>query len=59
MSKADEVRRYADEAMRWAETSTTAKEHLALLKLARQYEKEAARLEQQVNERSPTSGRSS
>jgi hypothetical protein len=35
MSKADEYRRYADEALRWAAGAKTEKEKQALLDLAR------------------------
>jgi hypothetical protein len=35
MSKADEFRQYADEAMRWAHRSKNEKEKLALIELAR------------------------
>jgi hypothetical protein len=35
MSKADEFRHYAEEAMRWARHSTSPKERLALINLAR------------------------
>jgi hypothetical protein len=35
MSKADEFRQYAEEAMRWAHRSKNEKERLALLELAR------------------------
>jgi hypothetical protein len=35
MSEASEFQRYADEALRWALKSTTAKERAALIELAR------------------------
>ena len=35
MEKADQFRQYAEEAMRWARQSTTEKEKLALIELAR------------------------
>jgi hypothetical protein len=35
MSKADEFRQYANEAMRWANRSKNEKEKLALIELAR------------------------
>jgi hypothetical protein len=35
MSKADEFRQYANEAMRWARRSKNEKEKLALIELAR------------------------
>ncbi len=35
MSKADEFRQYAEEAMRWARRSKNEKEQLALIELAR------------------------
>ena len=45
MSKADEFRRYAEEAMRWARRSTAPKEQLALMNLARIWTQAAERNE--------------
>jgi len=49
MSKADEFRRYAEEALRWAEQSKTEKEQFALIELARTYSKTAASLDAVAN----------
>jgi hypothetical protein len=48
MSKADEFRQYAEEAMRWARNSTTAKEKLVLINLARTWTQAAERSERPV-----------
>jgi hypothetical protein len=48
MSKADEFRRYADEAMRWARHSTTKKDQLVLINLARTWTQAAERKEDPV-----------
>jgi hypothetical protein len=48
MSKADEFRQYAEEAMRWARNSTTDKEQLALISLARTWTQAAERNEHPV-----------
>ena len=48
MSKADEFRRYADEAMRWARHSTTQKGQLVLINLARTWTQAAERNEHPV-----------
>jgi len=45
MSKADEFRQYAAEALRWASTSTTEKEKKALIELARTWTQAALQLE--------------
>jgi hypothetical protein len=41
MSEASEFRRYAEEALRWAEKSTTEKEKLSLMELARTWSQAA------------------
>jgi len=48
MSKSDEFRRYAEEAMRWARQSTAPKEQLALMDLARTWTEAAERDERPV-----------
>jgi len=48
MSKADEFRQYAEEAMRWARHSTIRKEQLALIKLACIWTEAAERYEHPV-----------
>jgi hypothetical protein len=48
MSKADEFRHFADEAMRWARHSTSPKEQLALINLARTWTQAAERNEHPV-----------
>jgi hypothetical protein len=45
MSDADEFRQYAEEAMRWARNSTTYKEQLVLVSLARTWTQAAERNE--------------
>jgi hypothetical protein len=45
MSKADEFRHYVEEAMRWARHSTSPKERLALINLARTWTQAAERNE--------------
>jgi hypothetical protein len=45
MSKVDELRQYADEALRWAAESTTEREKDALIELARTWMLAAARME--------------
>ena len=41
MTEASEFRRYAEEALRWAEKSTTEKERLSLMELARTWSQAA------------------
>jgi Zn-dependent M32 family carboxypeptidase len=41
LSEASEFRRYAEEALRWAEKSTTEKERLSLMELARTWSQAA------------------
>jgi hypothetical protein len=48
MSKSDEFRHYAEEAMHWARHSTTPKEQLALTNLARIWIQAAERNEHPV-----------
>ena len=48
MSKADEFRQYAEEAMRWARHSTTPREQLVLINLARTWTQAAERNEHPV-----------
>jgi hypothetical protein len=48
MSKADEFRQYAEEAMRWARHSTIKKEQLVLINLARTWTQAAERNEHPV-----------
>jgi hypothetical protein len=48
MSKADEFRHYAEEAMHWARRSTIPKEQLALMDLARNWIQAAERNEHPV-----------
>jgi hypothetical protein len=48
MSKADEFRQYAEEAMRWARHSTTPREQLVLINLARTWTQAAERYEHPV-----------
>jgi len=48
MSKADEFRQYAEEAMGWARNCTTAKEKLVLINLARVWIQAAERSESPV-----------
>jgi hypothetical protein len=48
MSKADEFRLYAEEAMRWARRSAIQKEQLALINLARTWTQAAERKEHPV-----------
>ena len=48
MSKADEFRQYAEEAMRWARHSATPKEQLALITSARTWIQAAERNEHPV-----------
>jgi hypothetical protein len=48
MSKADEFRRYADEAMGWARNSTSAKDRSILINLARVWIEAAERHEHAV-----------
>ena len=43
MSKADQFRQYAEEAMRWARQSKTENEKLALVELARTWTQAAQR----------------
>ena len=45
MSKVDEFRHYAEEAMRWARRSTNPKEQLILINLARTWTQAAERYE--------------
>jgi hypothetical protein len=45
MSKADEFRLYAEEAMKWAEHSTTEKEARALRSLARTWARAALEMD--------------
>ena len=45
VSKADEFRRYAEEALRWAEQSKTEKEQIALIELARTWTQAAVQIE--------------
>jgi hypothetical protein len=51
MSQADEFRRYADEAMRWACHSKTDKEKRDLLDLARTWTEAALRSEFRIDAR--------
>ena len=48
MSKTDEFRQYAEEAMRWARHSTTPREQLVLINLARTWTQAADRNEHPV-----------
>jgi hypothetical protein len=48
MSKAEDFRQYAEEAMGWARKSVTAKEKLALVNLARTWTQAAERSESPV-----------
>jgi hypothetical protein len=48
MSKADEFRHYAEEAMRWARRSTSPKEQLVLINLACTWTQAAERNEQPI-----------
>ena len=48
MSKAEEFRQYAEEAMRWARHSTIPKEQLVLINLARTWTQAADRNEHPV-----------
>ena len=48
MSKADEFRHYAEEAMRWARHSTSPKAQLTLINLARTWTQAAERNEHPV-----------
>jgi hypothetical protein len=48
MSKADEFRQYAEEAMRWARQSATPNEQLVLIHLARTWTQAAERNEHPV-----------
>jgi hypothetical protein len=48
MSKADEFRQYAEEAMRWARHSTIPKEKLVLIDLARVWIQAAERSESPI-----------
>ena len=48
MSKADEFRQYAEEAMHWARHSSVPKEQLALINLARTWTQAAERNEHPV-----------
>jgi hypothetical protein len=48
MSKAEDFRQYAEEAMGWARKSVTAKEKLALVNLARTWTQAAERSESSV-----------
>jgi hypothetical protein len=45
MSKADELRQYAEEALRWAQKSTTKKEKKALIEIARTWTQAAEQTE--------------
>ena len=45
VSKADEFRRYAEEALRWAEQSKTKNEQIALIELARTWTQAAVQIE--------------
>jgi hypothetical protein len=45
MSKADELRQYAEEALRWAQKSTTKKEKKALIEIARKWTQAAEQTE--------------
>jgi hypothetical protein len=45
MSEASQFRQYADEALRWAEKSTTEKERLSLMDLARTWAQAATECE--------------
>ena len=45
MSKADEFRRYAEEALRGVEQSKTEKEQIALIELARTWTQAAVQIE--------------
>ncbi len=48
MSRTDEFRQYADEAMRWARKSTIRKDRLILINLARTWTEAAERSEHPV-----------
>ena len=48
MSKADEFRQYAEEAMRWARHSATPKDQLVLINLAKTWAEAAERYEHPV-----------
>jgi hypothetical protein len=48
MSKTDEFRQYAEQAMRWARHSTTPREQLVLVNLARTWTQAAERNEHPV-----------
>jgi hypothetical protein len=48
MSKTDEFRQYAEEAMRWARHSTIPREQLVLINLARTWTQAAERNEDPV-----------
>jgi hypothetical protein len=56
MSKTDEFRQYAEEALRWADQSKTLKEKLALIELARTWMQAATASERPVDY-SPTDHR--
>jgi hypothetical protein len=45
MEQADQFRQYAEEAMRWARQSTSEKERLALIELARTWTQAAQQSE--------------
>jgi hypothetical protein len=59
MSKADELRRFAEEALRWARQSKTEKEQRALKELARTYTQAAASLDLAANKHPPDPARTS
>jgi hypothetical protein len=57
MSEASEFRQYAEEALRWAQNSTTEKEKLSLMELARTWSQAAYASERPMpagNNYSPT-----
>jgi hypothetical protein len=45
MSEADEFRQYAEEALRWAQKSTTENEKKALIELSRTWTQAAVQIE--------------
>jgi hypothetical protein len=49
VSKADEFRQYAEEALRWAQQSKTEKEQIALIELARTWTQAAVQIEGSVH----------
>jgi hypothetical protein len=53
VSKADEFRRYAEEALRWAEQSKTEKEQIALIELARTWTQAAVQIESSLPGNTP------